>query len=87
MAKGDIVCDSCKGERLRKALTGYSPCFECNGMGKLKANGKPYREWEVIEYLLAENWSLRKQNHLLKKMPTESAEQHDGLGKNRYRGD
>lgn len=87
MSKNDIKCDECNGNRLVKTITGVSPCFKCNGCGVLKADLEPYREWEVITMLLGENRQLRRQNYLLKQPQPESKEQHDGRGRNNYRGD
>lgn len=71
------------------------PCQNCNGAGFLVDN-KPLREWDVILMLEKENLTLRNKvflltkevdHHLNKTAHGSSFEQHDGTGKNNYRGD
>lgn len=90
MGKGDIKCDMCNGVRLVKHLVSKMPCYKCNGAGVLKANMKPYAEFEVIKALLGEIQNLNMKNHLLRlgSEETEIRDQHDGRSKNsNYRGD
>lgn len=90
MGKGDIKCDVCNGARLVKKLVTKAPCCNCNGAGVLKANMKPYTEFEVITHLLGEVQNLNKKYYLLQLTGGEDVDQdhHDGRNPNtNYRGD
>jgi ribosomal protein S6E (S10) len=90
MGKGDIKCDMCNGARLVKQLVTKMPCYKCNGAGVLKANMKPYTEFEVIKALLGEVQNLNKKNYLLRLTggDDEDLGHHDGRNpNNNYRGD
>ncbi|BAV81132.1 hypothetical protein [Vibrio phage CKB-S2] len=84
--KGDIKCSQCKGARVEKTLTGLRPCIVCNGLGVVQANMQPYSEWEAITFLIGEVRQLRKKVYLMEQA-SEPREQHDGRGRNNYRGD
>lgn len=72
---------------MEKGLFGPIPCETCNGAGWLNKNYQPPSEWEVIMGLLLENREQKKKIYLLTSNNDATNEQHDGVGKNNYRGD